>query len=297
MTLTCVAVAASFFAITGCGSGKTPGAAATHPSRPACSDREFADAVLASLPTVRTQVVAVASAAGIADLAAAETAGSNLHIAANEATIAIRDHRPCAARLRHARALILDALARAAFGGLDAQEAAATLREGGQPSESLDYYTSEMTTFGRKLEAAAQVMRSETAARNQVVTAPSTPTTVQASSVPVGVKYFAGSWTGHTRSLVITRSGSGHEVVDTGCCEREIDLHFQITGVTGTQSRARAIAKITAVTVRDPSTYGPEPPYAGEPLALELRNGVISDPISADTYCDAAADARGACGA
>lgn len=161
----CAVVAASLVLLAGCGNGGLRHEAANHPSQSACSDVKFAAVVLANLSVVEQQVAAVATGSAAADLASTYSAGQNLNTDANRATVAIREHHPCAARLRHARTVLLRALNQASWAGLDVEGAVAALQASGKAGSSLSYYQSEMRSFRRKLEAAARLMRAETNAR------------------------------------------------------------------------------------------------------------------------------------
>jgi hypothetical protein len=260
---------------------------------------KFGAAVLSSLSVVKEQVAALASAASTADLDTMSAAGGDLIGVAYRATATVRDHRPCAARLRHARELVLDGFANAGWAGMDAQQAVVTLREGGQPHSSLGYYRSEMQTFGRKLEAAARLIREETSARQHTSSSPSRETPQPRPVAPAGIAFFVGGWGGHDRGLTVTRSGSGHEFVSDGCCDQAIALDFQISHVAGTPDNAKAIGRVTAITVHDPSyfTNGLPAPHVGEMLTLQLRNGMVIDPLTESNYCNETQENRGACGA
>jgi hypothetical protein len=113
------------------------------------------------------------------------------------------------------------------------------------------------------------------------------------------VRTFAGTWYGHTRSLVITRRGFARESIGDGCCNPVIDLKFRLSRARGTTGDATARARVTAVRVRDHRYFSKKhpPPHIGETRQIRLRNGVIHERISGTTYCDAAAGPRGVCGA
>lgn len=111
---------------------------------------------------------------------------------------------------------------------------------------------------------------------------------------------FAGTWIGHTRMLKISRKGFAREHINAGCCDPVLDLWFRLSHVRGTTSRANATVRVTKVHVLDPSAYTPGygPPHVGETGILSLnKHGVITEPLTQTTYCDATADTTGACGA
>jgi hypothetical protein len=114
-----------------------------------------------------------------------------------------------------------------------------------------------------------------------------------ASSVTLAA--FAGSWTGHTRSLTVSASGTAHEVVYDGCCTQEIDMTFRLSNPRGT-SAARATATATVTSVAFYALAGPAA-KVGQTGTASLVDGVLTVPFSDNTYCDKAAAARSECGA
>ena len=117
------------------------------------------------------------------------------------------------------------------------------------------------------------------------------------AEVAAGV--FAGQWSGHTRQLRITRQGQGMESIGDGCCDPIVDLTFRFTKVNGTRAKADATVVVASVKVHDPSVFtASQPaPRLGEIGDLHLVGGVITDSLTQATYCDAAAEAKGTCGA
>lgn len=110
---------------------------------------------------------------------------------------------------------------------------------------------------------------------------------------------FVGTWSGHTRSLQISRTGVGRESIGAGCCDPVIDLRFRLSRAAGTRRHGTATIRLTYVRVRDPTAYSQKhpPPRVGETGRLVLRNGVITESLTQTTYCDARAARRGVCGA
>jgi len=103
---------------------------------------------------------------------------------------------------------------------------------------------------------------------------------------------FAGYWWGHDRGLRITRDGRASEALNSGCCDRVIDLQFRLSR----PRVARATATVTAVRVRDHSVYSPAhpAPHIDETWTLPLRHGVIEETLTGTNYC---APEVGKCGA
>jgi hypothetical protein len=110
---------------------------------------------------------------------------------------------------------------------------------------------------------------------------------------------FAGNWIGHTRYLRIDHQGHAVESVDDGCCDHVLSLDFRLSNPHGTTANAAATATVTHIHMSDPGDFGPSyvPPRVGQSRLVYLHNGVLTDELSAQAYCDAAAERRGACGA
>lgn len=125
-------------------------------------------------------------------------------------------------------------------------------------------------------------------------TAPDTPDERAAA----GLSDFAGSWIGHTRSLSITSSGRGKESISDGCCDKVVDLSFQLSNPSNAGGTTRATAKVTSAHVHDRSAFGSEsPPHVGDTGTLALEGGVLTESITDTNYCDEAQQAKGTCGA
>src|SRR5436190_23455876 len=100
---------------------------------------------------------------------------------------------------------------------------------------------------------------------------------------PATVATFAGDWWGHTRSLLITRSGQAQEVVDDGCCTRVVSLRFRLLRPTGTVKDATVAFRVTAVGRWDASSPRP---HVGQPGHLRLRDGIVVDLLTDANYCN-----------
>lgn len=117
----------------------------------------------------------------------------------------------------------------------------------------------------------------------------------------VSLSTFAATWYGHTRGLTITSSGIGKETIYSGCCALGISLTFKLSNPRLTaQGIAIATAVLTSIHV-GPGCYSPgapPPPSVGQvaTVTLNVKAGIISSPFTNTYYCDAAADATGACG-
>lgn len=112
---------------------------------------------------------------------------------------------------------------------------------------------------------------------------------------PAAIATFAGAWGGHTRGLSITRTGTGREDVDDGCCRRVYTLTFRILGVSGTLTRATARYRV--LSFRRYASYV-KSLRVGEAGGLKLTNGIVTNTLTGVIYCsDPAWGATGACGA
>lgn len=112
---------------------------------------------------------------------------------------------------------------------------------------------------------------------------------------PAAIATFAGAWGGHTRGLSITRTGTGREDVDDGCCRRAYTLTFRILGVNGTLTRATATYRVLSFRRHERWV---KPLRVGEIGRLKLTNGIVTNTLTGVIYCsDPAWGATGACGA
>ena len=112
---------------------------------------------------------------------------------------------------------------------------------------------------------------------------------------------FAGEWTAHTRSFLVTRAGHATEVVDDGCCTRVLALTLQLSKPAGTTANATVSAHVTAARLYNVRTYWQNRPrpHVGQVATLRLRNGLLAEPISGAVYCNERTPPRRArlCGA
>lgn len=104
---------------------------------------------------------------------------------------------------------------------------------------------------------------------------------------PATLATFAGHWSGHTRSLTISRRGRAAEAISSGCCDPVVNLDFRLSHPRGTAEDATALATVTAVWVRDRSAYSAKSPAprVGERRLIRLRNGVITESLTGTDYC------------
>jgi hypothetical protein len=100
---------------------------------------------------------------------------------------------------------------------------------------------------------------------------------------PATVSTFAGDWWGHTRSLLISRTGQAAEIVDDGCCTRVISLRLKLLRPSGTVQDATVAFRVTSVGRWD--APGPRP-RVGQLGRLRLRDGIIVDLLTGANYCN-----------
>ena len=108
---------------------------------------------------------------------------------------------------------------------------------------------------------------------------------------------FSGSWIGHTRSLIVSKSGRAKESIGDGCCDPIADLTFVVTSPRGDIRNARADIRVTSVRVHNPGAYSGSAPHVGQRGTLVLRDGVMHEPVGGATYCDWETGGKGVCGA
>lgn len=113
---------------------------------------------------------------------------------------------------------------------------------------------------------------------------------------------FAGDWSGHGRSLTITRSGKAHISVNDGCCDTLIKFDFKLSHPRGGGGRATAKVVVTKVQILDERAFTTgggsfKAPKVGQVGTLRLRGGVVTEPYLKITFCDRAQGMKGTCGA
>ena len=106
---------------------------------------------------------------------------------------------------------------------------------------------------------------------------------------------FAGKWIGHERTVTISASGVGQEFVGDGCCTSVLSLSFTITATS--MSGAAEVATVDVTAASAGSEYSGTPPKAGDTGTLSLKGGVLTDSFGGNTFCDAAQETAGTCGA
>jgi hypothetical protein len=111
-----------------------------------------------------------------------------------------------------------------------------------------------------------------------------------------GLATFVGHWSGHTRGIDISRSGSGREYLGSGAAP-VAKLTFKVLAVTGSATAAVAQIRVASVHIFDPSALGRRTsPRVGELGRLRLRHGVVTDSITRATFCAPKPAKMGICG-
>src|SRR4051794_19938674 len=105
---------------------------------------------------------------------------------------------------------------------------------------------------------------------------------------------FAGVWQGHTRGLVISRTGAARETVYSGCCTLGLAVKFELSDPKGTAIAASATATVTAVRVGNGTifTKANPRPQVGEKRTIRLKGGVITETLTGINYCRPGLDPR-----
>jgi hypothetical protein len=105
---------------------------------------------------------------------------------------------------------------------------------------------------------------------------------------------FAGLWVGHTRRLGISSGGRGIEDADDGCCDPQYLLRFQILSVSGTLTRATALYRVTSFKRHHQHIARLRPGQIGR---LLLKNGIVTNTLTQDSFCSDPASGATGCGA
>jgi hypothetical protein len=109
---------------------------------------------------------------------------------------------------------------------------------------------------------------------------------------------FAGTWYGHTRSLVVDRGGMARESISDGCCDRVIRLTTRLSQPRRVGDSIVATATVVRARIFDRSAFGTRaPPRAGDRGRFTLRRGIIAEGLTHTTYCGPRASRLGRCGA
>jgi hypothetical protein len=113
------------------------------------------------------------------------------------------------------------------------------------------------------------------------------------------MRTFAGTWSGHTRGLTITRTGIAKESIGDGCCDPIVDIWFHLSPPRGTTAHASVSATITRIVLHDPSFTGTihRRPRVGDIAIFRLDGGVLTETLTGTNYCNLKAGATGICGA
>lgn len=109
---------------------------------------------------------------------------------------------------------------------------------------------------------------------------------------------FVGTWSGHTRSLVVDRTGVAKESISDGCCDPVIRLTTRLSHPRRVGDSIVATATVVRARIFDRSAFRSHaPPRLGDRGRFTLRRGIIRDGLTQTTYCDSKASRLGRCGA
>jgi hypothetical protein len=110
---------------------------------------------------------------------------------------------------------------------------------------------------------------------------------------------FIGTWSGHTRTLSVSRTGIAKESISDGCCDRVIRLTARLSHPRRAGGSLVATARVTYVRVFDRSAFTARhpAPRVGQRGRLTLRRGIVLEGLTGTTYCNARTARLGRCGA
>lgn len=123
---------------------------------------------------------------------------------------------------------------------------------------------------------------------------PAPGTTDTASFTP-----FVGEWVGHTRHVVVSKSGRLEEHVGDGCCHPIIDLVLQLSNPHKVGGRWVATSRVVSADVHDGwKDYGQPAPEPGDRGTVTIgTDHIMVESISSNGFCDPDRTAPGTCGA
>ena len=118
-------------------------------------------------------------------------------------------------------------------------------------------------------------------------------------SARTGLAPFVGAWSGHTRTLTVSRSGIAKESISDGCCDRVIRLTARLSHPRPVGGSLVATATVVRVRVFDRSAFTARhpAPRVGQRGRFTLRRGIILEGLTGTTYCNARTARLGRCGA
>ena len=118
-------------------------------------------------------------------------------------------------------------------------------------------------------------------------------------SVRTSLTPFIGTWSGHTRTLTVSRSGVAKESISDGCCHRVIRLTSRLSHPRRVGHSLVATATVVRVRVFDRSAFTARhpAPRVGDRGRFTLRRGIILEGLTGATYCNARTSRLGKCGA
>ena len=174
----------------------------------------------------------------------------------------------------------------AACGGAPAVTAA-----GAAPTTSP---TSARTTSRAHPRPVATTTRTVTVTVTRTTSPRPAPSTTTASFTP-----FVGEWVGHTRHVVVSKSGRLEEHVGDGCCHPIIDLVLQLSNPHKVGGSWVATSRVVSANVHDGwKDYGQPAPKPGDRGTVTIgTDHIMVESISSNGFCDPDRTAPGTCGA
>jgi hypothetical protein len=122
--------------------------------------------------------------------------------------------------------------------------------------------------------------------------------TAAGGSGPATLRPFVGTWSGHTRSLVVDHTGVTRESISDGCCDPVIRLTTRLSHPRRVGSSIVATATVVRARIFDRSAFGKHaPPRVGEHGRFTLSRGILSESLTQTTYCSSRTARLGRCGA
>ena len=154
--------------------------------------------------------------------------------------------------------------------------------------------TSARTTSRAHPRPVATTTRTVTVTVTRTTSPRPAPSTTTASFTP-----FVGEWVGHTRHVVVSKSGRLEEHVGDGCCHPIIDLVLQLSNPHKVGGSWVATSRVVSANVHDGwKDYGQPAPKPGDRGTVTIgTDHIMVESISSNGFCDPDRTAPGTCGA
>ena len=134
-------------------------------------------------------------------------------------------------------------------------------------------------------------------ARPATSTATRTTTPTQTASGP-SFAAFAGDWTGHTKSISVSRTGRLEEHVGDGCCHPVIDMVIQLSNPHQVGATWVADGRVVSAKVHDGWDTAQPAPKPGDRTTVRVgADHILRESITGYAFCDPDKTEPGTCGA